>query len=327
MVLHVRPSIVRLILVLVVVLYPITALRAENVAPGAHWGAIDFPDRDPTMIAGYTLNRFTEFNESRARFNAIRQSTGFNFASFSWTDRIKALPGWSGNLTVGAGPSGEHPGRDVQTGFHRWIGNNPVPVDQTRADGDFMLGGSLTRWSKLFSSRDTGFVSLGGVSGSLYHEVYGRVGLRQVSLAELMGWMLPDGEPAILREVSRFVRFSAMGRYSRLYGGSAYPSDVITSQSYLGQVSMSIADYGTSEAVLPRWEIEFAATIDSGLFASFNGHGIERRFGSIALHFPYGTVEAWDDVVGRTDSGPTFGFRLMLNMLQLQDLFAGREER
>lgn len=50
---------------------------AENVAPSAHWGAIDFPDRAPTLIAGWTVNRFTEFNLSGARFNSIQQTAGF----------------------------------------------------------------------------------------------------------------------------------------------------------------------------------------------------------------------------------------------------------
>lgn len=48
-----------------------------------------------------------------------------------------------------------------------------------------MAGGSLTRWSLLFSSRDTGFPGLGIARGSLYQELYGRIGIRQLSLAEL----------------------------------------------------------------------------------------------------------------------------------------------
>lgn len=99
---------------------------------------------------------------------------------------------------------------------------------------------------------------------------------------------------------------------------------MIATQSYLGQVSVSIADYDTTEGQPPRWEVEFAATIDSGLFVSPSGHGIERRFGSLALHFPYGAFETWNDVLGRTDSGPTFGFRLMVDVVQLRTLFNAR---
>jgi hypothetical protein len=66
--------------------------------------------------------------------------------------------------------------------------------------------------------------------------------------------------PEILMNFSRFVRFSAVGRYSRLYGGFAYPETVIAHQSYLAQASLSIADYETSEGKPPRWEFEFVAS-------------------------------------------------------------------
>ena len=36
-----------------------------------------------------------------------------------------------------------------------------VPTDQARDSTDFMISGSVTRWSQLFSSRDTGFLVSG----------------------------------------------------------------------------------------------------------------------------------------------------------------------
>lgn len=314
---------VRVTLLTVWVLLPCPLPRAENVAPGAHWGAIDFPDRDQTLVAGFTVNRFTEFDSSRNPFNAVTQSAGFNFATVSWTNRIKALPGWSGNLTVGAGPTAESPSRELQNNFvHRALGNNPIPIDRTRERGDVMAGGSLTRWSPLFSPRDTGFAGLGIAGGSLYQELYGRVGIRHLSLAELAVWLLPDSDPVFLKNISRFVRFSAMGRYSRLYGGAAYPNAVIANQSHLGQASVSIADYAEYAGPRPQWELEVALTYDSGLFSSANGRWITRRFGSVALHFPYGTFETWNDWAGSTDSGPTFGFNLLLNVLKFYPLLS-----
>ena len=186
-----------------------------------------------------------------------------------------------------------------------------------------MVGGSLTRWSPLFSSRDTGFAGLGIAGGSLYQELYGRIGIRQLSLAELAAWLFPHSDHEFLHGFSRFVRFSALGRYSRLYGGAAYSGDGIADQSYLGQASVSFADYETVEGKRPRWELEVALTYDSGLFASPNGRWITRRFGSVALHFPYGTFETWNDIVGSTDSGPSFGFSLMLNVLELYPRLSG----
>jgi len=137
-----------------------------------------------------------------------------------------------------------------------------------------------------------------------------------------MAWMLPGTEPEFLKDVSRFVRLSVMGRYGLLYGGSAYPSGVIASQSFLAQASVSFADYGVGESPAPRWELELALTRDSGLFASPNGGGVGRSFGAIALRFPYGTLETWNDFVGGSDSGPTYGFSIMLNVLRLYPLFA-----
>ena len=75
-------------------------------------------------------------------------------------------------------------------------------------------------------------------------------------------------------------------------------------QSYLGQVSLSFVDYREDEARPPRWECEVALTYDSGLFASSNGQWLTRRFGSVALRFPYGSFESWNDWPGSTDLGP-----------------------
>ncbi|MFO0706418.1 MAG: hypothetical protein U0412_06155 [Nitrospira sp.] len=297
---------------------------AENAAPSVHWGAIAFPDRDPTLQAGLTINRFTEFNPSRSRFNAVNDTAGFNFATISWTERIAALPGWNGNLTIGTGPTAETPSREIQNNFvHRAIGNGPVPADSTRQAVDGMVGGSLTRWLPLFSSRDTGFVGLGLDGGSLYQELYGRIGLRQFSVGEFASWLLPDTDLSWLHNASRFVRFSAMGRYSRIFGGSAYSSDVLTPQSYLGQVSVSFGDFVRTDGPLAGWEVEVALSYDSGLFASQDGRWILRRFGSVALRFPYGSLETWNDWVGSTDSGPTYGVSLMLNVRKLASLFSG----
>ena len=187
-----------------------------------------------------------------------------------------------------------------------------------------MAGGSVTRWSPLFSAQDTGFAGLGIAGGSLYQEIYGRIGIRQLSLAELAAWLFPHSDHALLNSLSRFVRLSAMGRYSRLFGGSAYSGDVTANQSYLGQVSVSFADYETVKSARPRWEVEIALTYDSGLFTFPNRRSISRRFGSVALHFPYGTLETWNDWVGATDNGPTFGFSLMFNLLELYPRLSGR---
>ncbi len=288
------------------------AVWAESVAPSVHWGAIGYPDQERTLLAGVTLSRFTEFNRERKRFSAVEESAGFNFATMTWTERMERFPGWSTNLTVGAGPTYPEPTRSLQNDFvHHLLSTGTVPVGRRREAPDFMINGSLSRWMKAFGNREVGFLSIGFASGSLYHEAFGRIGVRRVSLAEVL-------EPAIgaspaWQEFSRYVRFSGMGQYGRLFGGAAYGDSVLPEQYVLGQVSVSLASYGDGTAV-PDWELEFVATIDSGLFATSAGRSIERRFGSIALRFPYGVLETWNDLLGGTDSGPTYGVQVMLDM-------------
>jgi hypothetical protein len=268
-----------------------------------------------------TFNRFTEFDGAGRRFNAIEESAGFNFATVSWTERIKALPGWNTNLTGGVGPTHADPTLYLQNDFaHRLVGNHSVPADQQREQIDFMINGSATRWIKLFGEREVGFVGVGFATGSLYHEAFGRAGLRRLSLADLLEPVV--GQNTLLRGFSRFVRFSGMGQYGRLFGGSAYGDSVLADQAYVGQGSVSIADYADNEVDPPPWELEFAVTFDSGLFATPAGHSIRRSFGSIALRFPYGFVETWNDELGGTDSGPTYGFQIMFNVLRIYDRLA-----
>ena len=298
------------------------SVAAETPAPSVHWGAISYPDRDRTLMLGTTFNRFTEFTASGGRFNNVHESAGFNFATLTWTERLQALPGWNTNLTLGAGPTHADPTLYLQNDFvHRLLNINPVPVGQSRDGTDFMISGSVTRWAKLFGAHEIGFAGVGFSSGSLYHEVNGQIGVRRLSLAEIAeSWI--GSSPTVLNVFSRFIRFSAMGRYSRLYGGAAYPDAVVANQSYLAQGSVTLSDYQDNDVDPPRWELEFAATIDSGLFATPSGNSIERRFGSVALRFPYGVFETWNDVLGKTDSGPTYGLRFMLDVLRIYNRFA-----
>lgn len=182
-----------------------------------------------------------------------------------------------------------------------------------------MISGSLTKWGRLFGQRETGFAGIGFSSGSLYHEANAQVGLRRVSLAEMVqSWS--GTAPSTLEAVSQFMRVSAMGRYGRLYSGAAYHR--VAPQSYLGQVSVSIADYrGEHEADPPRWELEIALSIDSGLFVNRTGDSIEKQFGSIALRFPYGVFEFWNDAIGRQDFGPTAGGRLTFDLLRIYERY------
>ena len=289
--------------------------RAELPAPSVHWGAIAYPDRDATLTAGLTLNRFTEFdgNQPPRRYNDINQTMGFNMASVSWTHRWSEFKGWNTTLTVGAGPTGDDPTHALQDFIHDIRDFNRVPVGATRSGADFAIDWSATRWGALLGPQENAFGGLGLSAGSLYYEFFLRAGLRRVSLADAVR-TVSGSDIAALRTLSGFVRFSGMARYSRLHGGGTFRD--VAPQSYLGQFSVSLADYRETDH--PGWEIEFALTVDSGLFVDHKGDALEERFGSLALRFPYGSLETWNDLVNHKDYGPTFGASLMFDLLRIR---------
>ena len=67
----------------------------------------------------------------------------------------------------------------------------------------------------------------------------------------------------------------------------------------------------------PGWELEVGLTVDSGLFVDFKGDALEQRFGSVAIRFPYGFFETWNDLINRKDNGPTGGATLMFDLLRI----------
>ena len=108
-------------------------VRGESAAPSVHWGSISYPDQGRLLETGLTLNRFTEFNSSRSRYNSIQETSGFNFGTVSWTEPLKQYPGWSANLTVGAGPTRDDPTNALQNRWvHRWLDFDRVPVGSVR---------------------------------------------------------------------------------------------------------------------------------------------------------------------------------------------------
>jgi hypothetical protein len=282
---------------LCLVVCPETA-QAESPAPSVHWGALAYPDQYRTLDAGATFNRFSEFSTSSRYNSTIRETMGFNFATLSWTERFSD---WGTNLTVGAGPTRDEPTKTFQNGFiHRAFGFSPVPVGAVREATDFMIDGSLTRWAQLFDQQDSGFAGLGFSSGSLYHEAFARLGARRLSFG------LP------------FARLSVMSRYSQLYRSSAF--NQVAGQSYLGQASLGFANYTRyKDGERPRWELELGVMWDTGLFVDPQGRAKREFFGTAALRFPYGVFETWNDAINFKDKGPTYGVRLMFDMLALSN--------
>ncbi len=290
---------------------------AETPAPSVHWGAIAYPDQERTLTTGLTLNRFTQFDGAGKQYNDINQTMGFNFASVSWTERWAQLPGWSTNLTLGIGPTDDKLTRFLQNDvIHKIRGLDPVPVGAKREALDYMVSGTLTKWTPVFGQREDGFAGVGIAMGSLYQEPYAQAGLRRVSLSDVFHSASGNTSSA-LQTFSNWVRFSAMGRYGRLYGGSAFP--VIAPQSYLGQFSVSAGDYRASQNEADTWEVELALTVDSGLFVDRKGDALEERFVSVAFRYSFVSFETWNDLINQKDYGPSYGARLTIDLLRLYD--------
>lgn len=85
---------VSLVLSILVLIGWISFGWAETTAQSSHWGALVFPDHDRTVALGFTTDRFTEFDGTGNRYNDIRQTSGFNFWSLSWTERLEHFKGW-----------------------------------------------------------------------------------------------------------------------------------------------------------------------------------------------------------------------------------------
>jgi len=286
-------------------------VHAEAPAPNAHWGGLAYPDQYPALQLGLTLNRFTEFNGEGERFNNIRETIGLNEITLSWTEHLKRFKGWSTNLTVGAGPTRDQPTRYLQNQIvHETLRGIPqVPVREKRRQTDFMITGSLNRWFSLGSMDRIAFAGLGVSSGSLYHEVFGRMGIRRWSPIEMLHGP-SDGEKPWWVSVFGPLRFSGMYRYSRLWGGAALHA--LAQESHIAQGSVS---YGwMRDDHFPLFEVEVGVTLDSGIFLDVLGDSLEERFYSVAIRAHPFTLETWNDQLNSKDFGPTYGARLMIEL-------------
>lgn len=292
-------------------------VSAESPAPTVHWGGLSYPDQSDVLDIGFTANRFTEFNGDGRRFNQIDETMGLNFATVSWTRHETIRPWLSTNVTVGAGPTGEQPTRYLQNEFihDALFGIPEVPVGRTRDGGDFMFDGSVTGWRGWGKQSRLLFAGGGFSTGSLYHEVFARAGMRRLNIGDPMAagsqalvGLVTGGAVTRLQALEwlKGLRLSAMGRYSRAFSGSAFKD--VAPQTWLGQGSVSWGIYDDRTHV-PFVEVELGAAIDSGIFTSLRGDALEVRFWTAKVQILRFAVETWNDQLNRQDFGPTYGFR------------------
>ncbi|MDT7043094.1 hypothetical protein [Candidatus Nitronereus thalassa] len=281
--------------------------RAETPSPGVHWGAMGFPDQQAQVATGINFFRFTEFNGEGQRFNDTRETIGLNFGSISWTQNWTqeevCTACWQTNLTVSGGPTSDEPTKFLQNEFvHDFLFDiAKVPVGGVRTEFDFMVDGSLTKWVK----DNLVFAGLGFSTGTLYHEVWGRAGVKHWAMLKPIAeeWS-PQG--GTLHSIANMVRVSGLGRYGRVFNGAAF--EAIAPQSFIAQGKVSLGWFDNHN--IPICVLFGGITIDSGIFVDIEGDALEERYYSLGFQIHRFTFETWNDQINKKDFGPTYGTRV-----------------
>jgi len=285
----------------------------ESSAPGIHWGALAYPDQEPVLATGMSIFRFTEFNSEGERFNGIRETIGLNLITTSWTRHwTNNLKGWSTNLTFGIGPTRNQPSEFLQNDFiHDSLYGIPsVPVGEKRKATDFTISGSMTRWEELLGQRRVLFLSGGGQTGSLYHELFARAGFRRWSPVKTIEYLNGKSD-GWFAGIFGPLRVSGMVRAGRIATGAAFHD--LANHSFAAQGSISYGWYD-EHTLQPLMELEAGVTIDSGMFNGERGDSLEERFWTVAIRAHPFTFETWNDQLNSQDFGPTYGAKVMMDV-------------
>ena len=156
------------------------------------------------------------------------------------------------------------------------------------------------------------FAGGGFSTGSLYHELFIRGGVRRVPIGHWLTNQMPEDAPEVLTDFLSGFGVSGMLRYGQSYSGSAFSG--VPPQTYLGQFSLSWGKFDNQ--FVPVLEVETGITAASGLFTDSRGDSLNELFVSlVTLRIRHFTIETWNDVINnQKDFGPTFGARVMVNI-------------
>ena len=286
---------------------------SETPAPSVHWGSLAFPDQYSTLTTGLTLDRFTPTDGIGGIYDSTVPNTlGLNLITVSWTQHLGGhWDGWSTNLTMGIGPTGNQPSEFFQNKVvHQLRHLPPVPTFQPRTDTDAMVDGSVTRWFPLIRPK-TVFLGGGFSVGTIYQQLFLRGGIRRLPLTPT----LHEGNWGAVS-----VRGSILGRVSFQEDGAVLRS--IRQTSGLLQPALAIGQYATDAKgeTVPTWEVEFALMWDSGIFVNGVGQSRKQFFWSAALTGGPLRFETWNDSLGnisKSDFGPTYGASLTVDLFRL----------
>ncbi len=288
--------------------------RGQIPAPDPHFGANAFPAFAPELRFTVSLNRFTEFDGEGKRFNEVEETSGFNVASLSYTDSIPDFPALTYTAVFGVGLTRDQPTETLQNDFiHGILDLAEVGTDGKRNSTELVTGLSVNWWLKspwASLRRETAaskfsldpFVGAGASAGTLYQEFYAQAGVR---FAHPIGG---DNQ----------LRWSGMERWCWPTRGDAF--DDVATYSRIDQLSLAFVPSSAREDstwcriyydFLGNPEVEVTLTRDSGLFVDSGDDPIRVYFGGLRVKWPTGLLfETWNDIVGGTDFGPTFGVLL-----------------
>ena len=312
----VRGGLVPLLALIVLVGFHSSPAWSETPAPSVHWGSMSFPDQYSTITGGLTLNRFTPTDGLGNRYDSTVSNTlGFNLITLSWTQHWGGnWQGWSTNLTLGIGPTGDEITNFLQNKFVHQLRQLPaVPTTNPRKETDAMIDGSVTRWFPLFRPKVM-FIGGGFSVGTIYQQGFLRAGIRRMPITPTLyhgNW----------GDVS--MRASVLGRISYQDNGAVLHS--IRHTAGLVQPSVAFGQYGTTEngETIPTWEIEFALMWDSGIFVNAAGESQKHFAWSMAASAGPVRFETWNDSMGNIverDYGPTYGATLTLDVLRVWNI-------
>jgi hypothetical protein len=280
------------------ILTALPAAEAQNFAtPSVHWGAMSWPAVEPNEFLAMSLDRFTEFDNGRVRYNAYDSTVGINLVSFSRTRRLGHLRTTLFRASLSAGYAGNEPTLFLQNNFLHGIRRlKEVPVE---GEVTGFLGGvavDVIHWVPTKIGGAVPFAEAGATASLVSNDVWAA-----------LGWRTP-----------RF-GISGLVRAGLPLGGKVFPDRYLTDHYVLAMLAVRLPSDDVldklSAGIFP--EIELGYTWSSGYFRRTDGRGFTEGFCSLRLTWGVVAFETWNDLCRGKDRGPTYGARLIVDARSL----------
>ena len=333
---------------------PSSARAEPNATPAAHWGASMYPAAQPGMVFGFEWLAFTEFGKDicppeatdctpgqpvhrgqtglRDRYNFQDETVGLNLFTMTYTASLARHHLNGSNLTYAftllAGLQSDRLTEFYQNDIiHASSGLVNIPRGKVAcSEGDFELikcvpvgiGAALNYRVLSLDQGSDGetafresplFIGAGGMLSSVELDAYAQFGVRRFGL-------LPH-EWALTNYLD--VALSSVLRGGILKGMAVFPDIASKYVAIDGSVALSILQY------------EFPVLIEFGIVSS-TGHfivapraphdqsapapeALAETFYRLRVELGTFTFETFNDSIGGKDKGPSYGVRLLWNLL------------